>query len=228
VLLRVSVSSVIRLASVAVAAGILLSITFSDLFPDALESAGRRDAAFGFTFGFLVLFVMEAISGAHVHHHEHDDEHLHHHALAHHKSSRPFIIGLSLHNLTDGLVIGTTLSLSKSAAFAVTVGVLVHQLPVGISFAAVLASLQKSRKFVLAAALGCGAMIPVGAAIIVGLPNPSTHTLGVLTAMAGGALCYIAAGPPAAGSPVRAARHRRARLCDRTDADDRRGSRWCR
>lgn len=195
VLLRLKVSSVVRLASVAVAAGILLSITFSDLFPDALEAAGRRDAAFGITFGFLLLFVMEALSGAHMHHHEHDDEHLHHRALSHHhKTSRPFIVGLSLHNLTDGLVIGTTLSLSKSAAFAVTVGVLVHQLPVGISFAAVLSALDKSRRFVLLAALGCGAMIPIGAALIVGLPDPSTHTLGVLTAMAGGALFYIAAG----------------------------------
>lgn len=195
VLFHVSVSPTMRLASIAVAGGILLSITFSDLFPDALERAGQRDAAFGFTIGFLVMFLMEALSRAHVHHHGGDDEHLHHHELAHHHDRpRPFIIGLGLHNLADGLVIGTTVALSHSAALAVTIGVLVHQLPVGISFAAVLTSLHASRRFVMRAAIGCGAMIPLGAALIVALPDPSAHTLGVLIALSGGALCYVAAG----------------------------------
>jgi ZIP family zinc transporter len=193
-LFGVSVSRVARLASVAVAAGILLSITFSDLLPDALSDAGRTRAAFGFMIGFVVLFLMEALSGAHVHHHEGDDEHLHHHTLDHHHKVRPFTYGLAMHNLTDGLAIGTTTVLSKATAAAVTTGVLVHQLPVGISFAAVLGSLHVSRAATMRAALACASMIPLGAILILALPPMSDHVLGTLVAGAGGALCYVACG----------------------------------
>lgn len=190
----VSVNRVARLASVAIAAGILLSITFSDLLPDALEDAGRTRAAFGFMTGFLILFLMEALSGAHAHHHDADDEHLHNHSLDHHHKARPFILGLSLHNLTDGLAIGTTTALSHGAASAVTVGILVHQLPVGISFAAVLGAVQSSRAATIRASLLCAAMIPLGAGIILELPDLSQTALGTLVAGAGGALCYVACG----------------------------------
>jgi ZIP family zinc transporter len=193
-LFGVTVGRVTRLASVAIAAGILLSITFSDLLPDALADAGRTRTAFGFMAGFVLLFLMEALSGAHVHHHDGDDEHLHHHSLNHHHSARPFILGLSLHNLTDGLAIGTTTVLSKGAASAVTIGVLVHQLPVGISFAAVLGALQTSRAATMRASLFCASMIPLGAAIILALPDLSDAVLGTLVAGAGGALCYVACG----------------------------------
>jgi ZIP family zinc transporter len=193
-LVGVGISAGVRLASVAMAAGILLSITFSDLLPDAFERAGRRDTAVGFMVGFLVLFSMEALTRAHVHHHDHDDEHLHHHDLSAHHTPRPFVLGLALHNLTDGLAIGTTTALSKSAATAVAVGVLVHQLPVGISFAAVLTALRMSRRAILRASIACGALIPVGAAMLLALPHLSQPVLGTLVAGAGGALCYVACG----------------------------------
>lgn len=193
-LVGVSIGRTARLASVAIASGILLSITFADLIPDALEDAGRTCTSLGFMVGFVVLFLMEALSRAHVHHHDMDDEHLHHHSLDHHHSPRAFIAGISLHNLTDGLVIGTTTALSKTAAVAVTAGVLVHQLPVGISFAAVLAALHTSRAGMVKACLACAAMIPLGAAIILALPDLSDQTLGTLVAASAGALCYVACG----------------------------------
>ena len=193
-LFGVSVSRVARLASVAVAAGILLAITFADLMPDALAHAGRTRTAFGFMIGFIILFLMESLSGAHVHHHDMDDENLHDHSLDHHHKVRPFTLGLGMHNLTDGLAIGMTTVLSKSTAAAVTTGVLVHQLPVGISFAAVLGSLNVSRAATMKLALACAAMIPLGALMILALPPLSDHVLGTLVAGAGGALCYVACG----------------------------------
>lgn len=193
--LGVGVSTTIRLASVAVAAGILLAISVADLIPEALEAVGRRDASFGFVIGFLILFSMEALTKAHVHHHGDDDEALHHHDLhEHHHSSMGFILGLSLHNLADGLAIGTTTGLSDAAAAAVTAGVLIHQLPVGISFAAVLTSQHASKKETLRAALFCAAMIPLGTGVILVVPNITDHTIGVLIAAAAGALTYVASG----------------------------------
>lgn len=193
-LLGVHVSSRVRLASVALAAGILLAITISDLIPDAFEMTGRHRTAFGFVIGFLALFVMEAISKAHVHHHEEDDEHLHDHSLAHHHTARSFLLGLSFHNLADGLAIGATTGLSKAVAGAVTTGVLVHQLPVGISFAAVLGALHARRDMTVRSAIIAGMMIPLGALVIVLVPDPSQQVLGFLVAIAAGVLSYVASG----------------------------------
>lgn len=194
-LVGVSVRASVRLASAAIAAGVLLAIIITDLVPDALEDAGRTRMAFGFVIGFAVLFVMEMLTHAHTHHHD-DEGHDHHEhdAIAHHAhAKRPFLFGLGLHNITDGLAIGTTAALSSSAASAVTIGVIIHQLPVGVSFAAVLAAADASRRYIMRGALVLGAMIPIGAAIVHVLPL-STMTQGTLLAVAAGALTYVAAG----------------------------------
>jgi zinc transporter ZupT len=72
--------------------------------------------------------------------------------------------------------------------------VLVHQLPVGISFAAVLLALQTPRAFVVKTAVALGVLIPAGAVIVVALPAMSDVAFGVLLGAASGALVYIGAG----------------------------------
>ena len=193
-LVGVSVSAAVRLASAAIAAGVLLAIIITDLIPDALEDAGRAAMALGFAAGFSLLFIMEMLTHAHTHHH--DSEHVdgEHGALHHHEHSRrPFLFGLGLHNLTDGLAIGTTVALSPSAASVVTIGILIHQLPVGISCAAVLAASHASRGLILRGAVILGAMIPIGALLVHVLPL-SAQAHGTLLAVAAGALTYVASG----------------------------------
>ena len=170
--------------SVAVAAGILLALAFVDLFPESLELA-RESAVLGFIGGFTLLFLSEAFTSAHTHHSP--EEHVHKHALG------SFVLGLTIHNLADGFVLGVGAKVAAIASGLVGLGVLVHQIPVGISLAAVLMAAHATHAQVVRTAALLGLAIPLGAGLTVALPVPSDQALGLLTGIAGGVLAYIGA-----------------------------------
>ena len=173
-----------RSFSVAVAAGIVLALAFADLFPEALELGGRT-AVWGFIGGFAFLLVVEMFTRGHTHHSP--SEHVHRHALT------PFIIGLAVHNLADGFALGVSVELSAVATVTVGLGVLVHQVPVGLSLAAVLVAARATRAEVLRVAIPLALVIPLATAVTAALPTASDRTLGVLVGIAGGVLTYMGA-----------------------------------
>lgn len=173
-----------RSYSAVVAAGILLALAFVDLFPEGLEMA-RGPAIAGFIGGFTFLFLTEAFTSAHTHHSP--EEHVHEHALG------PFILGLAIHNLADGFVLGVGARATDITSGLVGLGILVHQVPVGISLAAVFMSAHATRARVLRVAVALGVAIPFAAGLTLALPVPSEGTLGLLTGAAGGVLAYMGA-----------------------------------
>ena len=174
-----------RSFSAAFAAGILLALAFVDLFPEALELAGEGAVA-GFIGGFALLFLTESFTRAHTHHLP--EEHVHKHALG------PFVFGLAIHNLADGFVLGVGAKAGAVASWLVGLGVLVHQVPVGISLAAVLLAARVGRAGVLWTAILLGLAIPAAATLTAFLPVPGDGgALGLLTGVAGGVLAYIGA-----------------------------------
>ncbi|HVE68871.1 MAG TPA: ZIP family metal transporter [Solirubrobacteraceae bacterium] len=181
------IGSRLRGAAIGIAAGILLAVAFAELLPEALEEGGHRIAAMWFLGGFAALFVVEVVTRGHTHH-EGGEEHVEHTSLT------PFLAGLLLHNLVDGAVLAAGVEASTQAATAVSVGILVHQLPVGVSFAAVAAAAGATRRSVVGWALVLGAAIPAGALVTAALPGLEGEHLGALLGAAGGALAYIGAG----------------------------------
>ncbi len=173
-----------RSYSAAVAAGILLALAFVDLFPEGLEVAGEA-AIVGFIGGFILLFLAEAFTRAHTYHAP--GESVHKHALG------PFVLGLAIHNLADGFVLGVGAQSSAVTTGLVGLGVLVHQVPVGISLAAVLLVARATRAQVVRTAALLGLAIPLAAALTVTLPIPGEGALGLLTGIAGGVLAYAGA-----------------------------------
>lgn len=196
--------------SVVVAAGILLGVTLADLIPEALEHLDGTQATLWIAGGFIILFVVEMMTSGHTHHHEPHGHDAHGHAHAHAHSHgpadaddpacvpthavAPFLIGLGIHNLADGVVIGASHEVSDAAATSVAIGILVHQLPVGLSFAAVLLASGVSRARAMRDAIFIAALIPVGAMVVLLAPDLSGATLGALIGVAAGALLYIATG----------------------------------
>ena len=172
-----------RSYSAAFAAGILLALSFVDLFPQGLELAEEAAIA-GFVGGFAVMFLTEAFTRAHTHHSR--EEPVYKHALG------PFVVGLAIHNLADGFVLGVG-ARAAEASWLVGLGVLVHQIPVGVSLAAVfLAARVRGARLVRTAVL-LGLAIPLAAALTVALPVSSEGALGLLTGVAGGVLAYVGA-----------------------------------
>jgi zinc and cadmium transporter len=173
-----------RSLSAAFAAGILIALAFVDLFPEGLELAHEAAVA-GFVGGFALLFLTESFTSAHTHHLP--EEHVHKHALG------PFVLGVGLHNLADGFVLGVGAKASAVTSWLVGVGVLVHQVPVGISLAAVLLAARVGRAGILWTSVLLGLAIPAAAALTAMVPIPGDGALGLLTGVAGGVLAYIGA-----------------------------------
>src|SRR5215210_4469516 len=173
-----------RSYSAAFAAGILLALAFVDLFPEGLELAGEPAIA-GFVGGFIFLFLTEVFTRAHTHHAPEDR--VGKHALG------PFVSGLAIHNFADGFVLGVGAKASAITSWLVGLGVLVHQIPVGISLAAVFVAARASGARVIQTAVLLGLAIPLAAALTLALPVPGDRVLGLLTGVAGGVLAYIGA-----------------------------------
>lgn len=174
-----------RSYSAAAAAGILLALAFRDLFPEGLELAGSPAIA-GFIGGFIFLFLTEAFTHAHTHHTP-EEQRVHKHALG------PFILGLTIHNFADGFVLGVSAKASVVTSGLVGLGILIHQMPVGISLAAVLITAHATRAQVKCTIVLLGVTIPLAAGLTVALPAPGEEALGFLSGIAGGILAYIGA-----------------------------------
>ena len=172
-----------RAYAIAIAAGILLVLALGDLFPESLELAGNGAIA-GFIGGFALLFLIETFTHAHTHHAP--DEPVHQHALT------PFVIGLAIHNCADGFALGVSAELSSAVAGLVGLGVLIHQIPVGLSLAAVFAAARVPRNAVVRITLLLGLAIPLAAALTGALPVLGSASMGVLLSVAGGMLAYVA------------------------------------
>lgn len=147
--------------SVAVAAGILLALAFVDLFPEGLELA-RGPAIMGFVGGFALLFLTEAFTSAHMHHST--SEPVYEHPLG------SFVLGLAIHNFTDGFVLGISAKVSAAASGLIGVGVLIHQMPVGVSLATVLMAINATRARVMRTTVLLGLAIPLGTGLTMPCP----------------------------------------------------------
>jgi ZIP family zinc transporter len=171
-----------RSYSAAFAAGILLALAFADLFPEGLELAGEPAIA-GFVAAFALLLLTEVFTRAHTHHSP--EERVQKHALG------PFVLGLAIHNLADGFALGVGAKASAITSWLVGLGILVHQVPVGVSLAAVFVAAGATGTRMVRTAVLLGLAIPLAAVLTAALPVPGDQTLALMTGVAAGVLAYI-------------------------------------
>ena len=173
-----------RASLAAIAAGILLALAFVDLFPEGLELAGEPAIA-GFVAGFVLLFSTEAVR-----------THSPHHAPEERVGKRtlgPFVLGLAIHNIADGFVLGVGAKASDITTGLVGLGIIAHQAPVGISLAAVLVATRATHAQVVRSTVLLGLAIPLAAGLTAAAPVPGDQTLGLLIGVASGVLAYMGA-----------------------------------
>src|SRR5687768_11378348 len=133
--------------SIPLAAGVLLSVSFLDLLPEAVEEIG--DTAFSIVLiVFVALFLIERFI-LYFHHHQGSGESEKH--LGHsHKSetSVPLIIfGDTIHNFIDGIAIGTSYLIDPSLSLIVAISTFMHETPHEIAdFGLLIAKGWKSKK----------------------------------------------------------------------------------
>ena len=170
---------------VSFSAGSLLGGAFFHLLPESLESAGSLDVFKLVLMGFVVFYLLERVLRWHHCHKMDCDEHK---VLGYQN-----LVGDGVHNFIDGLIIVSAFSVSLPLGIAVTVSVVLHEIPQEIGEFGVLLysgfSKTKAVMFNLLSAFLAVAGVLVGYLLITSVNS----IVSLLLPFAAGGFMYIAA-----------------------------------
>ncbi|MEN4918572.1 ZIP family metal transporter [Achromobacter spanius] len=141
---------------VSLSVGVLLSVALLHLLPEAFETGvGNAHVLFGLMLASLIgFFVLEKIALLrHSHHHEGDGHH-HHKGHDRHEAGRGgmlILIGSSLHNLCDGVLVAAAFLTDPLLGVLTAASIIVHEVPHKLGDFVVLlnAGLRRRRAFAL-------------------------------------------------------------------------------
>jgi zinc and cadmium transporter len=178
-------------------AGVLLAVGFLHILPEALELTG---SAMFCLVAFVSFYFLEHHLVIHAEH-----EQLQHSNVAVPNSHTDLcanpnplgivaFLGMSLHSLIDGLIIGTGFEVGHETGLLSAIAIMAHKIPAGISIFSILLHYGFTRKraqlFTCTVALGTPLGAILAAALFRNLPKQG---LGILLALAAGSFVYIAA-----------------------------------
>ena len=118
---------------VSFSAGALLGAAFLDLLPEAFQSGNSAQTLFATLLaGLLAFFMLEKFAlWRHSHHHEHDG-HDHEHGFDAHeagKSGMLILLGDSLHNFADGILLAAAFVADPRLGMITTLSIIAHEVP---------------------------------------------------------------------------------------------------
>lgn len=163
-------------------AGVLLGAAFLHLIPDAIDGLGK---AMGFWLlgGFLFLFLLEMFTFSHPCEEDHCD---------YHKIGWVAFAGLGLHNLANGVALGSALAI-PSLGLIVFLATLGHKAPEFFSLSSLLLAGRRSRKDAVLLIGAVSLMIPLGAVLSrLFLAQQGAGVLGAALAFSAGTFIHIA------------------------------------
>jgi Predicted divalent heavy-metal cations transporter len=167
------------------AAGVMLTIAFTHLIPEGIES--NPNAPYFILLGFLIMFFLQFVILFHPSHDDHECE-------THKIMGITSVIGLSFHSLLDGLIIAIGFEAGSGLGILTTFAVLFHKLPDGITISGILLHSGATKKKILNFSLLTAAFTPIGTILgILLLKGISQNILGGLLAITAGSFIFLAA-----------------------------------
>ncbi len=169
---------------VALAAGIILGTAVLELLPEAIELSPTW--SYWLLGGFLLFFILEKFVVAHACTAHKKQKH-------EHTSAKTAVLGIGLHSLVDGLLIGLGFEVSATVGIIATLAVVIHEFPEGIFSYTLLAHSGVGEKRALYYSWLIALATPIGAIVTLLLVNHwSGSTIGSLLALTAGNFFYIA------------------------------------
>jgi len=156
---------------VSFAVGALLGAVFLELLPQALETGNAERVMVTVLAGLLAFFALEKLvlwrhAHGHAEHEDGADESEHEHALRAHgtdqgRSGLMILIGTSVHNFCDGVVIAAAFLASTALGVATTVAIVAHAVPQQVGDFAVLvhSGFARMRAFAYNVAVGIATLV---------------------------------------------------------------------
>lgn len=167
------------------AVGVFLGVVFFELIPETLE-ASEQGGAIAILVGFLGFYFLSHLLATYHHHHSDD------HDECSHDGARKLIIGDSVHNFADGVVIATSFMVNPTIGILTTVGIALHEIPQEIAEFAVLRAAGYSSKRALGYNFISALAVVVGVFLTYILGPILGNYIYILTGIAAGNLLYIA------------------------------------
>ena len=171
---------------VSFSAGALLGDVFIHLLPEVTETAGFTLEISGYILvGIMTTFIIEKFI-----HWKHHADPSHNHA---HPVTALTLIGDSVHNFIDGLVIGASYLVSFPVGLATTMAVVLHEIPQEIGNFGILIHGGYTRKRALWFNFLTALTAVLGTCIALFIGNQMSTSVIMLSAFAAGNFIYIAA-----------------------------------
>jgi zinc and cadmium transporter len=139
---------------VALAAGFMIAVSLTELFPHALEVGGASAALIALA-GYVLVHFSQHVVATHFHFGEE----------THQVSPQvgvSALIGLLLHTLVDGVAIASGFLVSESLGTLVALAILLHKLPEGFAISSLFLAAGRSRRSAMSAAGYLGLATIVG------------------------------------------------------------------
>lgn len=171
------------------AAGVLLGAAFFDLLPEALhegEDIGT-DVFFWALFGIILFFILERL----IHWFHHHEEHHEHEKES--KTTLPLIIiGDTVHNFIDGVVIAATFMIDIQLGIVTTFAVFAHEIPQEIGDFGLMLHKGLSKKRIILVNIISAASAFLGAGIAYVSGDLLGNYIPIFLALTAGFFIYIA------------------------------------
>ncbi len=183
---------------VSLSAGVLLGTALLKLLPEAFETGAPAQALFATLLGgLLFFFLLEKVElYRHSHHHEGDDEHHHHHhgfdAEQAGRGGWSVLLGDSIHNFCDGVLIATAFLVDVRLGVATAVAVIAHEIPQEVGDYIVLLNAGFSRARALAYNALSGLAAVAGGVLGYFVIQPFEAFLPYLLVVASSSFIYVA------------------------------------
>ena len=183
---------------VSLSAGVLLGVGFLHIIPESMELTTR--APLFVVLAFVLFYFLEHHLLIHAGHEEHHHVNLNVDACHDDCCSHPHpmgwvaFVGMGLHSVIDGMIIGTSFEVGGDLGMLAALGVIAHEVSEGIAMIAILLHYGWTRKKAIQLTSFVALATPGAAILTYALVNNlSESLLGALLATAGGSFIYIAA-----------------------------------
>ena len=176
--------------SMGFASGVMLLVSFLNLFVEALDLTSYLNVSLAFVVGSILMILFDSVL-PHFELGKREDGVVKSKLL---KSGVLILIGITLHNIPEGVIISAAYSHLPELGVLIAVAVFFHNVPEGIATAIPLISGGSKKRDVILLTFISGLAEPLGA-ILGGtlLINASDEIIGIALSFAAGVMTYITA-----------------------------------
>ena len=168
------------------AAGLMLAVVCFDLIPESMEIGNISNTVIGIILGVLCMILCDVLVDRKYNFNSKSNTLL--------KTGIVVSIGLALHNIPEGLAIGSSFDASIKLGYSLALAICLHDIPEGISMGVPMKNGGMKKYKIMFYIIMSGLATGIGVLIGVLIGEISSKLIALSLAFAGGAMLYIVSG----------------------------------